>query len=353
MNQTNYLKLFSIIAFIALAAISCWATAESLHLLLASWPLIMCWVVTIAFFIIASYGTKLIVDSLNSQIYIEKRGAKLIGGILIILFFWLVCSMPTNTHTFFYRSVISDKVNDDIVMTSGYLGQIVNNTSNKTRAEQAVSELNNKVEIKLGQLENEIKNSANPGFGPKSKELLAEFATMLNVPEIKPLSFKSTSKQGRDALCDSYRKMIFQLRDSRASVIRSSILSPNPDIIKKVKVADANLAETKKGILEGTIDLNESYDINNYVCDKLNNGYNLIKQNKDFVSFSSPEDEAIYTAQNPVTKVKRMISVVDVWKDFINGEYAGRGFIFWVFISILVDVAAFIFFDIAFKKTDF
>lgn len=60
MNQTNYLKLFSILAFVAFAAVSCWATAESLHLLLSDFPIVMCWIVTVDFFVIASIGTKLL-----------------------------------------------------------------------------------------------------------------------------------------------------------------------------------------------------------------------------------------------------------------------------------------------------
>ena len=82
MNQTNYLKLFSVLAFLAFAAVSCWATAESLQLLLPSWPSFACWIVTIGFFIIASLGTKMIVDSLNQNIYMEKRGTKLFLGVL-------------------------------------------------------------------------------------------------------------------------------------------------------------------------------------------------------------------------------------------------------------------------------
>lgn len=70
------------------------------------------------------------------------------------------------------------------------------------------------------------------------------------------------------------------------------------------------------------------------------------------MNFSSKTDEANYTADNPVTKVKRMISVFDVWEDFMAGEYAGHGFMFWIIISILVDIAAFIFFDLAFKKRE-
>ena len=68
MEQKNYLKILWVAAFAAFAAVSCWATAESLHLLLSTWPLAMCWVVTIGFFIIASIGTKMIVDSLNQNL---------------------------------------------------------------------------------------------------------------------------------------------------------------------------------------------------------------------------------------------------------------------------------------------
>ena len=62
------------------------------------------------------------------------------------------------------------------------------------------------------------------------------------------------------------------------------------------------------------------------------------------------EDKKAYTSENPVSKVKRLTSVFDVWKDFLGGAYAGSGFLFWVIIAILVDIAAFIFFDITFKK---
>ena len=351
MEQKNYLKLIWMVAFIAFAAVSCWATAESLHLLLSSWPLAMCWVVTVGFFIIASLGTKMIVDSLNQNIYLEKRGLRLVGGIVIVLIFWLICSMPTNTHTFFYRTVINDKVNTDISTTRGYLSQIKNNTNNKTQATVKVNELKNNVDVLLGELEAEIKNEVNPGFGPKSKEILRKFATLLEVDKVEPLSYKGTSKQDRDKLCDAYRTKIYILAENRATNIMAHILSPNSDNIKEVKRDDENLALVKKYIGDKTINLNDAEDVED-VCDKLNTAYNTVKKNSDFVNFSSKTDEANYTADNPVTKVKRMISVFDVWEDFMAGEYAGHGFMFWIIISILVDIAAFIFFDLAFKKRE-
>lgn len=351
MEQKNYLKLIWMVAFIAFAAVSCWATAESLHLLLSSWPLAMCWVVTVGFFIIASLGTKMIVDSLNQDIYLEKRGLRLVGGIVIVLIFWLICSMPTNTHTFFYRTVINDKVNTDISTTRGYLSQIKNNTNNKTQATVKVNELKNNVDVLLGELEAEIKNEVNPGFGPKSKEILRKFATLLEVDKVEPLSYKGTSKQDRDKLCDAYRTKIYILAENRATNIMAHILSPNSDNIKEVKRDDENLALVKKYIGDKTINLNDAEDVED-VCDKLNTAYNTVKKNSDFINFSSKTDEANYTADNPITKVKRMISVFDVWEDFMADEYAGHGFMFWIIISILVDIAAFIFFDLAFKKRE-
>lgn len=354
MEQKNYLKIVWMLAFVAFAAVSCWATAESLHLLLSSWPTIMCWIVTVGFFIIASLGTKMIVDSLNQNIYLEKRGLRLIGGIIMILVFWLICSMPTNTHTFFYRTVINDKVTTDISTTRGYLGQIKNNTNNHAQAMVKVNELKNSIDVLLGELEAEIKNEANPGFGPKSKEILRKLAAELGVAKIEPLTFKGTSKQDRETLCDAYRTKIYILYDSKAKNIIKNIVTPNPDNLKEVNTIDENLALVKKYIGDGTIDLNNPEDMtgDNGVCDKLNEGYNAIKKNRDFVNFSSKTDESIYTADNPVTKVKRMISVFDVWEDFLKGEYAGHGFAFWIVISILVDIAAFIFFDLAFRKRE-
>lgn len=143
MGQNNILKIISVFAFIALAAVSCWATQESLHLLLPSWPQAICWIVTVAFFIIASVGTKLIVDSLNQNVYIEKRGMKLLGGILIVLVFWLMFSMPTNTHTFFYRNAIGSIASEDITTTKGYLDQLKNNTLTEKKIQDKQTEVSN------------------------------------------------------------------------------------------------------------------------------------------------------------------------------------------------------------------
>lgn len=352
MGENNYKKLIWIAAFAAFAGVSCWATVESLHLLLSTWPKYMCWIVTVGFFIIAAIGTKLIVDSLNTSIYMEGRGLKLISGVLIVLVFWLICSMPTNTHTFFYRTAIGDEVNTDISTTLNYLGQIKHNTKNENLAQAHVDTLNNKVDMLLGELESEIMNAAMPGDGPKADDIRRRLAQLLSVDKIDKLAYNgSTSVQNRKKLCDAYRSKIMLLRDFRAKNIRNSIMRPNPKNLKKVNNTEETLVAMDNEIKSGKRDLNDSYDIEQ-VCLALNQGYNQIRENKEFVIFQSKADEVKYTASHPVTSTKRMVSVFDVWSDFFNGKYSGRGVIFWIIVSILVDIAAFIFFDLAFKKID-
>lgn len=352
-GENKFLKLFYIVAFLAFAGVSCWATAESLHMLLPTWPIIFCYVVTIGFFIIASLGTKMIVDSLNQNIYLEKRGLRLIGGTLIVLIFWLVCSMPTNTHTFFYRSVANGIAKDDIGMTKGYLNQLVNDTQieNQIRARQ--TELDNKIKAKLTDLETEIMNEVNPGFGPHAKEILRQFADLLDVPKVESISYSGgASVEKRKKLVEQYRSKIYALRDTKKEAIRASMTAANKEQYQKeAKTAVTNLQYIVDEMNNNPSALN-SVEFAHEVDNRLLTGYATIKTYNNFISFDNETEKEQYTVPYPVTKIKRLMSVFDVWKDTFKGLYKGHGFIFWILISILVDIAAFIFFDLAFKKED-
>lgn len=351
MNSNSYTKAAMVALYLAFAAISCWATAESLHLLLPDWPQVAAWVVTIGFFVIASWGTKMITDSLNQNIYMEHRGLKLTGGIFIVLVFWLLCSMPTNTHTFFYRSHVREYVTQDVGVTKGYLAQIKDGTATENKIKAELTKFDNQVNVKLGELEAEIKNSANPGFGTKAKSILSDFATLLEVEKVDPLTYSSTSVQARQTLCDAYRAKIYTLAKTKRQNIINRLNPANDNHKKEAKRAYENLITIEKGIENKTLDLNDAEDIKT-VCDKLDDGYTTIKQYSEFVTFKNAKDEANYTADNPQTKVRRLLSVYDVWVDFLTGKAGGLHFAFWIFISVLIDIAAFVFFDIAFKKED-
>lgn len=352
MNKINYVKIFCFVAFASLGAVSCWATAESLNLLLSSWPKVMCWIVTICFFLISSLGVKMISDSFDKNAFVEKRGMKLLGGVAILLFFWLFCSMPTNTHTFFYRSVVSDKVAKDISMTHGYLAQIQSNVVSEDAINEKTTELSNKVESKLAELAAEITNPINPGNGPETKRILRDLAPILGVASIEPLSGNGNSVQDRNKLIDAYRAKIYTMRDAKIANIRAQMTPSSSSYREQAKKDIKNLDLVKKYIDSGELNLNESKDLDK-ICDKLNAGYATIRTYSQFVNFKSEEDQTLYTDAHSVTNVQRLKSVFDVWKDFLTHKYAGLGFFFWVLISVLVDVAGFVFFAIAFKKNQF
>lgn len=348
MNQNKFQKIFCTLAFIAFAGASCWATAESLHLLLPTWPLIICWIVTIGLFFIASYGSKMIIDSLNQKIYMEKRGIHLIGGIIILTIFWIGCSMPTNTHTFFYRNIIGDVVTSDITTTQNYLTQIKDNTVTNDRINSECLKLKKEVQRLLNDLCHEIRNEANHGDGKNADEIRAELAKLLNVSKIERLSRKGNSIQDLEKLCNTYRSKILDLLDIAIDDLIKRLTPADSSHIEKATIAYNNLGIAKKAIDNQDLDLNNADDIK-IICDKLHEGYSVISNYKQFVIFNRSDEEA-YTSPNSVTKVKQVLSVYDVWTDFLQGKYNGHGFVFWIIISILVDVAAFIFFDIAFKK---
>lgn len=353
MEQNKFLKIISLLGFLAFASVSCWATAESLHLLLPSWPVVLCWIVSIGFFVIASLGTKMIVDSLNQNVYVEKRGLRFVSGIILFLVFWLICIMPTNTHTLFYRSAITDVVTQDLATTKSYLQQLQDNVKTETAIKLKIEQLESAIESQLTALENEIDNLARPGFGDSARSHLDRIATTLQVPTIPILSYKNASPQQQKQLKQQYRTLVYGLLDNRKKELAANSISPQEKLFKPEATQQMKNIETMEGLIAemgalGEID-NERIMQSDIVLKK---SYATIKNYADFVNFNSDTDKERYLAANQITRTSEMLSVIDVWKDFIQGKYEGRGFVFWVVVAILVDIAAFIFFDITFKKRE-
>lgn len=352
MEEKSIWKLIFFIAFIALMGISCWATTESIHLLLPSWPVIFCWVVTITFFFIASYGSKLIVDSLNMNIYYHSRGKSLIIGIILLILFWLLFSMPTNTHTFFYRSAINDVALKDVGTTQKYILELADDSYTQNNIKLNIEKLKRDVSAQQLALEAEIDNSANPGFGTKAKSLLSGLAHSLGIDVIPTLSYRGTSPAERKKLKEEYSKIIHKHLEARIAEIkkngedsRSSRYKPEAlELAKQLESAKGALSEAKaRGLIDKSLISN--------VDALLARSYNTIKNYQDLINISD-EDKPVYLAESSVTRTHRMLSVVEVWKDIFKGKYAGREVTLWILMAILVDVAAFIFFTLATKKEE-
>lgn len=342
MNGKAFFKIGAILFYLVLAAYSCWATTHSLHLLMPTVPTILVWGITIAFFIVASFGTKLIVDSLNQNVYQENRRGMLIGGIVLTVLFWLVCSMPTNTHTFFYNQKIGDVITQDINVTQGYLKQL----AGRQVTDPAYDSLEQQVNQLHLDLTNEFngvpgKSSGRRGNGQFVMESMRKINNLLgsnipidtraNVYDIQILNRYNTAITRE---LNQVKRNKYQTQDADNAQLISDdldVMADTLDIMVDAGSIDEDIIKQTEGVLQ--------------------RAYALIKLNAKYVMFDL-NDEDIYTADNLVTRTKRLLSVFDVWADFVKGRYAGSGFIFWVIISILVDLGAFILFDIAFAKRD-
>ncbi len=355
MNENKFLKIFSIVAFVVLMGVSCWATVESLHLLLPSWPVIFFWAVTVIFFVVASIGTKMIVDSFNQRIRVDNRGWRLVGGILLLLTFWICFSLPTNTHTFFYRAVVKDVLIRDLTETKGKLQDLSNDGEAGKIIAQEKADFRNRIDAIFSKFAAEINNPGNPGWADKAEAVIIELEGELG--KIQRLKLKCNSFQCRQDLIKAMREQVDNLLESKLNTVYKTRLDninrglDKPTInkliaqIQKVQdKIDKNPANNDEPTEETTIILSQAYKIIEKYSDVL-----IVNFDKQYPGMTkiAKEDKQAYAG---VSKTEKMRSVIDVWKDFFAGKYAGRGFAFWIIIACLVDIAGFIFFDIAFAK---
>ena len=147
--------------------------------------------------------------------------------------------------------------------------------------------------------------------------------------------------------------MIYDILSNRIAELKVNYITPQEKLFKPESAQQIKNIETMEGHVAN---MGAMGHVDNDVIMQsdmvLKRSYATIKNYADFVNFNTKEDEARYLADNQMTRTSGMLSVIDVWKSFVAGEYEGRGFMFWVVIAILVDIAAFVFFDITFKKRE-
>lgn len=358
MRDLNFSKIFCTLAFIGLAGFSCFWTAESLYIWQPSITLAGGWLIAVVFYVVASLCFSRFIKGFDKygdfgQGLFASRGGHLFFGLVGLLIFWLMVSLPTNTHTLLYRASIKEIIKTDLTRTQGYLLALKDNNVEINKIENKYKSKKDAVDAIILRLIAEIDNPSAIGIGNRFETILVELDRTLfegdkDSKKIQRVAKVGTTRTQWLTAINYYQTQAYeQLKLYRAKCDKE---------IGDIKRAMGSKELT--GLIENCkialADVNKMNGVNDKIIETatndLANGYSYIKANSQYILFKD-NDKVRYTRDGAMPEAKEMLSVPDVWKDFLTTDkYNGHGFIWWVFIALLVDLAAFIFFNLAFKK---
>lgn len=329
MGNNNFQKILGILIWIVMSVISGLLTVESFYLLLG-WNKILLWILALAFLVLSSLGTKYIYDSLNTKndLDYDQRRPRLFSGIALLLMFWLCFSLPTNTHSLFIYQTAKETAQKDLTEVEIKLQDLRDGKLIDIEWEKKV----NKVNSLLGQLKQEYRDPNKEGFGIRCKAICSQIETAVN-PEgdwkiiIQPTKNDKVLKNINDATLEQMQI------EKREFYNRLKLDKKTKEEIKKLL---SNTSKVKNDITNNRLS-NEKTIL--HTTNITHQAYPVIAEHAKDPTFN-----------NKISKTEKLKSVFDTLKGWLNGDYAGRGFIFWIILSVLIDVAGFVFFTIALKK---
>ena len=351
-------KIGWFIMFLIVGALSCWATASS-FLLIIPLPWYVIWAMTIVFFVFASYAYKMIMDAIHNDGSIENPKAKLWGGIFLLLMTWGIISMPTNAHTFFYKLQIGNQVTEDLKTTETYCEQL----AKRVHISKYDSAEYKAFQVECNNLMEQFANEAN-GTGDTHQRGIHRYS-LRKISEIN----NKLGHYGNYTIDEKSIRIT-----NNVTEIQEEITSARNKLHGEYdRIENDKLKVNTKGSHQALNDLNKikaMQDSINYLImigeishpsaepvikqaeGVLILAYGNIKANEKYVYFNSEADEKLYTADNLETRLTRFLHPYKVMGDFFVGKIPFI-FIFWIILSILLDVIGFISFDNAFKKEEF
>lgn len=360
MKQLQFKRLFCWFAFLILGFFSCYWTSESLEI----WQPILgktgSWLLAILFYIMASFSFQLILNALNkSYNFYDKfmgRGASLIIGFIGLVLFWMVCSMPTNTHTLLYNAEVRATISKDLATTQGYLQSLKKNN-------KAINDIDARYESKAQEvaaifvrMQAEMEDPTNVGIGRRFKLLVAELNNTLSPIDKSATNGRSIQEVNNPGSTPAqWLATYYQYKAQADKILKIYRSACDAEIAKIRQTMNAKELESLLDCCNSASkDIDRMVGVSNNIiaaADKdLENAYAYIGTNARYIDFDTQADSLAYCSPNPQTKVKALRNVPGVWQDYIvTDRYNGHGFIWWVLISILVDIAGFIFFFLANK----
>lgn len=348
MEKNVFFKIFTIAAFCAFALVSCWSTTESLFLTLehAEIPKWVFWIAVVGLYVLTSICFKMVLDSFNQNIYMEHRSVKFVVGLLGILLLWIAFSMPTNAHTYFYKQMAKSTAIKELKHIDGELQKLSSEHAFLQSYNNEWDKFEGDVSMHLQQLKDEIDNPQRFGFGPEAEAKLATIENDfgLKTGTITRRGTRNTSKQERNAVCQYYDNVVKEQLEIKKQQHEANVARATEDFQNRMKNVESLL--------------NDIHTTLNQLEDDQYEKEAVLKNARKVIGRSYAELESqyngIYTYDKSVYRSDRLVKVTKVWGDYFRGEFKEKDYTlwYWILLSIIVDIAAFAFFDIAFKKEE-
>lgn len=369
-NSTLFEK-FCAVAFVFLATLSCLATAQSLTLTLGVeflpfWvTLVFAFILSVFVYTLTAFCFKLMIDSCNDKYCasihktISDRKVMYWSGLLGVLFFWVICSLPTNTHSMLHMKVTKEvalaELDNQLQIFKKATITDKNSLYNEFYRDSV--EMRRYITQIKGDLDFEVNRSDDEGFGPRAKRIVEKVQSHYKNEIVKiNFIFEDPRANGQamndDQLLDFYKTQLDNLSNQLVSdrhaeyIVRlNSLDTETADINKKIADIERTIAFLKKkgnniGNAKEVID--DGYNQLSYKEQILNN----VEELKDPSKGHDPNNVKKYN----IYRIDRLYSVFNVWSDFFSGKLPKEfDMLYWIMWAAILDIAALIFSGIAFK----
>lgn len=346
-GENKFLKIFALVAFVGFATVSCWSTTESLFLTLenAQIPKFVFWIAVVGLYVLTSICFKMILDSFNQNIYMEHRILKFIIGLLGMVLLWIAFSMPTNAHTYFYKQMAKNTAVNELKHVDNQLQSLNDEQTFREKYNAGWKKYKEDVESSLHALKAEIFDFQNIGAGDK---------TEARIVDIEDLMGLEIGKIARIKARDRSQKELNKVYEHYDNAVRAQLQYQEDQHNAELELALKSFREKMAGVAPLRNDIKKTLnELDDSKYDKeavLKNARIVIGRAYAELKSQLPnyeQDERIYRSD-------RLVKVTKVWGDYMRGKFKNTDYTlwYWILLSIIVDIAAFAFFDIAFKKEE-
>tara|TARA_B100000508_G_C11428372_1_gene262041 strand:- start:16 stop:1098 length:1083 start_codon:yes stop_codon:yes gene_type:complete len=335
-------KVIGIIVYLILAAISIWATSESIY---SSFniPKILSYLIGLVFISALALFLSIIKESFESR----RVSIMKISFILFWFFFLWGVSLATNSHKLFTQLKLQDIRKNEIDQATIALENIERNST--SIGTQVINDYEVFVTSRIQDYKKEVVNVENCGHGPVADTLMSKVqrsmpGSIFTIPSGRPMTESGCRKLANDMADQMTSELLLRTTSMRTKIDELSKCDQNERRIELLEQLNSmNDFTTDFASIEVKEAISESHEYYNQLYECYNNG---LVQSIGSVSSFTETKELKKKLELPVPsinleKIAALIPFVKKYPKEKPGAYVDS-LILSISIALILDLAAFI-----------